>query len=1556
MSFVTSQQEAKRLNELYQQQVAEELHDVEPPSDPLPFEEAQKANETFRNLFDGLKDRPLQNGWKLLKNTGDAYVQAQFKNTIGAPDVLWSMTTGLFGSLSGHAAATYHLETRTRSGDYKPGEYWDVYHDIQAATTYEPKGIYSKQLYNTIEGLYQEWIEERYRGGFMDEIVAEAEASGDMQDADIRALAALLYALPDAVMMFSPFAAKGAGSRNPAFSRFGRKEGLPPLEGEYVPGEAPAPKSGLPTRRGVDVDMEIDPKLPRQMLEGPDYKGLPKPDAQSVKTSVKDALDKGYPIEAIMDQIKDLKTTDEVVTTLANMRETPPIRAPQGAKPTDFEIIKRGQWTTLVRIKETGQDAVILTEEYRRMLEEATEQKLDTADIDIAEAQAIKDMAAAEAEIMASAPRHILEGMDHFGNVDQYVHALTNERSKWDGLSRKALEEFDTAEVIREFKRDLPGFVKDRSVAEKILLREKDARVHALTERVRQTIEFMRDNGLRVRVPEEPANFFDAVMDSPIMMEVRPGARHKLFKPRNEQERMFRDLSQDDLNILYHDLDYNSGLMYYGAAETAKNMTLQEARDWASSYRLDTKGNKRVVLQRIKDNARDVREKIDHELKARELSNLDAVRPNKTSGLSQGDKRMLMADDILQKGPDHAKAELMTIPMKDLKLIRERIGSSKKADLRKKSDVADDIVASAEGKQMIPGFDERVFELKKLNLENQDAILSRIFPREAGFIDMAEIFRVFSRLFHGPIEGSKAVAALVHTAARALFNKHVTEIRRLNSSTAKRLAERMVPSDVAIESTRPKKGTAERIARQFTPDIQRARGWFEDVRITQATYIGRVDGILQNIRQSFMPLRSTSAIKQMRWSMIPPKVQRQIKLGLQGQEIAPGLQPYVNQIREVLDDFFVYLVDSEVMVLRPEAVEAIQRITDLGQEAQYAQQIRQIKLDGAQGYQRGYFPHLWDDVKVRADQKGFDKYLKDFEGIEDASVRAEIMSKILSDEGFLQFVESTENRFSRGMDKDTFMGRVGNHPGHAAQPTFFQRRSLNGNFPESQKYQINDIEAILNSYFYRGTIKAEYTAEFGRGEWKLNRMVRDIILEEEAYNSIDKTLPLRDAQQIAQDIYDMVDAAQHRYGVIKNPRIRTAERGARSFTVMAQLGLVAFAQVPESMIPLLVRKGATSIEALRGTPLEWLRVPAKSYINGTAALAKDWASWASTLPTGKRLISEPALKKHLQSVGMAGYGAFEMASARWTGPLGTGASRFLTVVGMQHITRWQRMVAMDTIRSIIFDNARDLAKLTEGRTEPLARNQMKTKERMMRNELSELGVEPEMAIDWYRRGASAEDPVFGHAEQTAMTRGVERTIIEPHAGNIPKYINSQRLALVWLFSRFYSVFGNTVVKPFMQKIISRDVTMTRKASMMGAALSMVGLAYYIQFLREEISGYQLRDEDDPLRWLDAGDRSGFGGGLSRLYHIISPYKYAGGEYAVTSMLGPFYGGIVPDIVEGTQAMFSDQPEVTARHLAANTPFVTISGEVQDEYADQLEEQLDILAEYISDIQETLGID
>ena len=159
--------------------------------------------------------------------------------------------------------------------------------------------------------------------------------------------------------------------------------------------------------------------------------------------------------------------------------------------------------------------------------------------------------------------------------------------------------------------------------------------------------------------------------------------------------------------------------------------------------------------------------------------------------------------------------------------------------------------------------------------------------RQAGVLD-PEVFREgVSILLRPGVRGARGVADLGHALARQVAFKHVTDIRKINSPTAKMLADRIMP----LEDSK----------------IPLDAGFHELVSVKTGEYNTRIENILEPLRKHVI---NKDAAKTARLIALPKKVNADIFRALDTGKVPSSLAPAVRALRGILNDILKYQVEA----------------------------------------------------------------------------------------------------------------------------------------------------------------------------------------------------------------------------------------------------------------------------------------------------------------------------------------------------------------------------------------------------------------------------------------------------------------------------------------------------------------------------------------------------------------------------------------------------------------------------------------------------------------------
>jgi hypothetical protein len=374
-------------------------------------------------------------------------------------------------------------------------------------------------------------------------------------------------------------------------------------------------------------------------------------------------------------------------------------------------------------------------------------------------------------------------------------------------------------------------------------------------------------------------------------------------------------------------------------------------------------------------------------------------------------------------------------------VIRPLIGEQKKLPAPQRKLTGQEQEVSLAVRKALEAKGEQHFGPKDSASSQSKAIFKN---RQAGAVD-PEVFAEVARMVARPgVMTAKTAADLGHALARQIAFKHVTDIRKLNSPTAKILADRIMPLE---NSTIPLGG-----------------GFHERIALAEGHYNTRIENILAPLRRHVV---NKNAAKTLRVIALPKRINDEIFRGMDTGIVREDLVPAVKALRAIFNELYEYQKEAGVDI----------------------------------GYLENQIPHVWNANKVARAEWGkkrggeFTKYLMEEEGLP-FDVAQEVIATITKEEGFLDFVEDTGGRLSGNMDYTEWSRahRVGGGP---SSPGHVRHRVLSGKSKRAKDWLVTDVESLLTNYVNRAARHAEYTRIAGKGESNLNQLVRQIVEEAE---------------------------------------------------------------------------------------------------------------------------------------------------------------------------------------------------------------------------------------------------------------------------------------------------------------------------------------------------------------------------------------------------------------------------------------------------------------------------
>lgn len=548
--------------------------------------------------------------------------------------------------------------------------------------------------------------------------------------------------------------------------------------------------------------------------------------------------------------------------------------------------------------------------------------------------------------------------------------------------------------------------------------------------------------------------------------------------------------------------------------------------------------------------------------------------------------------------------------------------------------------------------------------------------------------------------------------------------------------------------------TARTLANEFKPDTGVERGLIEHIQAKTGELTTRLDKI-------FEPLRGRRRI--------PKADQDHLMRMLRGEDGPARLLDKAKELRAYLDDAYQYATDAKVPI----------------------------------EYRRNYVSQVWDVNPIRKDPEGAAAF---FASLPDMSPQAGagVVRNLIDNEGIYSR-DSTSDRFA-GSDNDFPMwaSRQQKALGGASKIAAEKARVLQippEKLREAEKWLVNDLEAVLSRYTHALVQRTEYARLAGPNEGRLNNMVAQILREIQE--------PTMDYSHYARQIYDVADAAQHKFTYFpvlkaKFPTVLRVMRIASNYEVITKMAKVALASLPEFAAP-MIQFGAR---------------PA-SYAAGVKYAAISAARAADKLITGKHHIPQDAAAEFLERLGVIYVDSLRSAQMeRFGGTTSKFATRFMHYTGLEQLTNVQRIVASDAIVRMVDRYSKELTRdtLAEGRRTYYTRI------------LDELGIPADAAVAWAKSGDNA---AFQPYIDTAVIRGVKMTIVTPDPMSVPMAYNDPFLQLPLIFNRFNAVMTNSFLKRFGKELLAKDTPVTRKAVALGGMATAISIGSFVLWLKAQ---------------------------------------------------------------------------------------------------------------------------
>jgi len=552
-----------------------------------------------------------------------------------------------------------------------------------------------------------------------------------------------------------------------------------------------------------------------------------------------------------------------------------------------------------------------------------------------------------------------------------------------------------------------------------------------------------------------------------------------------------------------------------------------------------------------------------------------------------------------------------------------------------------------------------------------------------------------------------------------------------------------------------------------------------------------------------------------------------------------------------------------------------------------------------------YAPQVWNVPHILKYQQRFLTALhRELKFDTDAAQNT--LRKIVEAEGSPELYE-TGGRLMDANEAGAWAGRV-KQRGGASEKSFEKARRIDipeEVLPAMEEFLVNNAGDLFHTYIRNVTKRVEYSRLFGPKEERLNATVAKAIEELGIENNI------KAIEELTGDVYGLADALQGKYRPIQSLNLNKWNRRIANFETVLHLGLVSLASFPEMAAP----------------AIQFGFVP-KAYVKGFAHALIEATGAAERVLRGKRSIPKLKAAKALEEMGAISLTPLQsILAARFTNVSSAFTSRFMHMTGLELLTDAQKVIAYETIGVILKRNAKYLTKGKSGK-----------KAEFYKGQLRELGIEPEQAMQWLDGGMPKKGALSDIVENTKL-RGQRWAITMPNAATKPLIFSDPHYTNFLLFKSFNSVFSNLFMKRMAKELFSKETLSSRQASIIGGMVAATSIAYYTQFLREMIAGYDSKMSQQQ-RLVAAFDRAALTGTFTYAFQLVNPYRFGFTDSSAKrlfNLMGPAVGDTARIIDVLANQELSKKRK--ARELARLVPIANITGGSREATADLIEELL-----------------
>ena len=482
---------------------------------------------------------------------------------------------------------------------------------------------------------------------------------------------------------------------------------------------------------------------------------------------------------------------------------------------------------------------------------------------------------------------------------------------------------------------------------------------------------------------------------------------------------------------------------------------------------------------------------------------------------------------------------------------------------------------------------------------------------------------------------------------------------------------------------------------------------------------------------------------------------------------------------------------------------------------------------------------------------------------------------------------------------------------------------------------LDDLQAILPRFVQKAVERTEYSKVFGVNDEILREMIERALAQIKEHNAKvlklskeDQKLAWIDPKRFTKAVWDMARILRNKYGYdLANMSTRAFLQRLTNFQVVVKLPLVTLASMPELFTPML--RGDVRFD-------KWVV---------DFMLGLSWAGYKGMNGLSKLLLNKhlPAMRKKSSEIGGIGVvsnaqllrelGVYEiqsmgdMVSTRYANPnfargglragaRGTIAGRvpkkiraifnmqtYMQATLLTTLTEMQQLMALRNFQRVV---AKRIKFIFKNKGKKLTGRRARLY-KQFKQDLADYGITEDIDLD-----TAAGEAAFN----AGAIRFVDQVITRPNDATTAKAFKNPLTAPIFLFKRFITTFGNTLMTSVGNDFAGKVDNIERAKQggrILAAITAMYGAVMFAEIIRGAIKG----DLDDDDMTVTGGDFRSFVRRVDRtgllsapgamIVNLAFPYKRGWWDSPEARIWGEFGGPIGGDLAGLMKAAMDDKP-------------------------------------------------